>query len=82
MRLIQKELNQVKREWNLHRMQRSRFQEGMSGKPDVIFSSPVAYGIYEYNYKYLFKLRFTVLIIKLFLFLNLNSELIVNIYSL
>ena len=44
MTLIQTELNQVKCEWNIHRVRPSPFAEAPGGKPDVLFFAPEVSG--------------------------------------
>ncbi|XP_072038411.1 uncharacterized protein [Amphiura filiformis] len=49
MGILQQELDQVKAEWNCHRMQRSR---GVcpAGKPNILFASPEAYGAESFKF--------------------------------
>jgi hypothetical protein len=44
MRLIQNELNNVAKCWNLHRIRRSSNTESLPGKPDVLYHLPEQFG--------------------------------------
>ena len=44
MQIIQRELNQIRMDWNQHRVRESRGTDDPAGKPDLMFFTPELYG--------------------------------------
>ncbi len=51
MDVLQKELNQVATEWNLHHITSKRNHDGPAGKPDVMYFTPALYDNREYGFQ-------------------------------